>query len=373
MTNLLLAPDKFKGSLSASEICQIMQSEIEKVNPLLQFTVRPMADGGDGSLALLRESLNLHQVDLEVVDPLMRNISAYYFHDDKTAYIELAIASGHARLSKSELNPMQTSTYGTGLLIRHAIYQGFEEIYLFLGGSSTNDAGIGILDALGIDFYDQADRLCPPVGSSLSKINRIDASRMVDFSSTRLIVVTDVKNSMYGPDGAAYIYARQKGASEDEVAILDEGLRNFASVVEAKTGKQISEVEGGGAAGGIAAGLYGFLPIVIRRGFAEMSRLLGLEPLIENCDMVLTGEGKLDQQTASGKVISGICELARKYNKPTYVFVGQNAISEEEQNKLGITKAYALMDVATTESDAMKKPDIYLRAILHTFAVEKLK
>lgn len=367
MKRILLMPDKFKGSLSAKELCEIMKEEISKIKPSPKLIVRPMADGGDGTLDILKEVLDLELVNIDTVDPLNRPLNAYYYYHKETAFIELAIASGHAVLRQAERNPMHTSTFGTGLIIKQAIERGLKTIYLFLGGSSTNDAGIGILHALGVDFYDKDGHSCPPTGDSLSKIKKVDTSNIVDMTKVQFIVVTDVKNPMYGPQGAAHIYARQKGASEEEIHFLDQGLKNFGNLVEDVYQRKISSLEGGGAAGGIAAGLSAFLPIIIKPGFDELSHILGLESLVQKCDIIITGEGRLDDQTASGKVISGACELAKKYSKSVYAFVGDNSMNPAVQEKLGITKVYAITDIAPSMEDAIKNPKPYLRRLLHTF------
>lgn len=372
MKRILLIPDKFKGSLSAKEICRIMHEELQHFDSSLKFINSPMADGGDGTLDILKDKLSLELLMLDVVDPLMRPTSAYYYFHEQTAFIELAVASGHALLSLKEQNPMHTTSFGTGLLIRHAISQGLTRIYLFLGGSSTNDAGIGILHALGVDFYDDSDKLLPPTGASLSKIKRIDTSSLIDSSNAQFIVVSDVKNTMHGPKGAAQVYAKQKGASEKEVRILDQGLMDFASLIQAQYNKDVSSLEGGGAAGAIAAGLSALLPIDIRSGFEELISLLGLEPLFQNADIILTGEGRIDNQTTSGKVISGVCALAKKYNKPVYAFVGQKDINPKTEKTLGLKKVYSFQDVALSPEDSLLNSENHLRTLLHTFTSEVL-
>lgn len=351
---ILIAPDKFKGSLSAAAVCQALSEGLKKANPNLEISTRPMADGGDGSLEVLNHYFNLKPIEVTVNDPLFRPIKATYNVSDTTAYIEMSTASGLVLLKKEERKCKYTSTYGTGELIADALQKGLKEIYLFIGGSATNDGGIGIAAALGYRFYDILGNLLSPIGKNLLLIDRIDNSQLIfDTQKVKIKVICDVNNPLFGANGAAYVYAPQKGATPIEVAQLDQGLVNLAAKLIAYNFPNIIDLPGAGAAGGVGGGAIAFLEAQLISGIQTFLEITELESLIKDCDLVITGEGKLDAQTVRGKVISGVCSLAKKYSKPIIAVCG--AAEKEVAEKLGLQEVYTIMERSNSMEEAMEK------------------
>ncbi len=359
---ILIAPDKFKGSLSALEVCNALTKGLKKNNSNLNILACPMADGGDGSLETINHYFTLKPVELIVNDPLFRPIKSTYYLSQNTAYIEMSSASGLVLLKEEERNCMFTSSFGTGELIADAIQKGATTINLFVGGSATNDGGIGLASALGYRFYDTSGNLVSPTGQNLLLIDRIDKND-VHFNPQEVTVkvVCDVNNPLYGKNGAAHIYAAQKGASIIEIDQLNRGLVNLASKLIAHDFPSVADIPGAGAAGGVGGGTIAFLGAQLISGIQNFIEITQLETLIKDCDLVLTGEGKLDSQTEKGKVISGVCNLAKQYNKPIIAVCGdaEKGIS----NKLGLKKVYAILERTNSFEDAMENGDEYLADI----------
>ena len=351
---ILIAPDKFKGSLSAAEVCDALSKGLKKSNPNLTLTTRPMADGGDGSLEVLAHYFDLKTITVEVDDPLFRPINATYRMAGATAYIEMAAASGLALLKVKERDCMETSSFGTGELILDAIRKGATTIYLFIGGSATNDGGMGIASALGWSFYNEQGALLVPTGENLTSVNRIDGTFLFyKPAKVKFKVICDVNNPFYGTNGAAYVYAAQKGATPDEVKILDDGLRNLADVLKAGDYGDIADIPGAGAAGGVGGGAIAFLNADLVSGIQTFIEMTDLEKQIKDCDLVITGEGKLDAQTQQGKVISGVCALAEKYNKRVIAVCGD--AEKDAAEKLGIPKVFTILEGTDSLEEAMTK------------------
>ena len=357
---ILIACDKFKGSLDATQVCQNIATGIHKKYPYAQTQSLPLADGGDGTLSMLEKVLDVERIKVPSVDPLNRPIQSYYLSNGKTAYIELATTSGFELLHSQELDVMNTNTFGTGLLLKDALQNGHHEIILALGGSCTNDVGLGILEAMGYIFKDKNNAKISPNGGSLIEIESIVVPSFQP--SFQLTILHDVENLLFGKEGAAFTFAAQKGASDLEIKILDDGMQHIAKILKTKTGKSIQKLKGGGAAGGIAAGLYGFLKnVVLQNGFEYLSKLNQLEEQIKNCDVMITGEGQLDTSSFNGKVVGKIVELCQKHQKFLKLFVGRNALS----NKLNYknTEIYSLEDVAKSKEDSMQYVKEYLTQI----------
>ena len=282
-----------------------------------------MADGGDGSLAVLAHYRKGEFVKCIVQNPLGELVQASYFQSDRTAYIEVAAASGLALLSPEQRNCLRTSSYGTGQLIADALGRGAKEIVLFLGGSATNDGGIGIATALGYTFLDATGRVLQATGQHLRAIRTIERNELkFDPTKVKFRVICDVDNPFYGPHGAAYGYAAQKGAAPSEIRQLDDGLKNLANRLTNHGYPDIASLPGAGAAGGIGGGAVALLGAEIRSGIRFFLELTNMDFSVKNCDLVVTGEGKLDRQTERGKVVSGICDLAKKYGKPVTAVCG---------------------------------------------------
>ena len=361
---ILICPDKFKGSISAKEVCAALKKGIVDIRSDLDIVLHPLADGGDGSIELLKDFIDLTRVEIETLDPLYRTISANYYHSDKAAFIEMASASGLVLITEHERNPMNTSSYGTGLMIRDAISRGFKHIYLFIGGSATNDAGIGIAQALGYTFLDGSGKALAPNGSSLAKIKSIEIPP-TNFDSINITVLCDVINPMYGPNGAAQVYAKQKGATNDMIDNLDQGLKNYASVIHDLIREDISNIPGMGAAGAAAASLVGLCKATLEDGFSVISRETGLVQMMQKADLVITGEGKIDETSYQGKVVGNIHHLCEQYAKPMGIVGGT---VEFVQGKLKFQ--YAVMDIADNIEDAMSNAYNYLKEIGYSIATQ---
>ena len=332
---VIIATDKFKGSLTSMQACECIRSGILQANKNAAIKIFPMADGGDGFATAIKYYWQTATIHCKAVNPLMKAIDASYEWDEtnKTAIIELASASGLMLLKEDEQNPLHTSTYGTGLLIQHAIEKGACKIIVGLGGSATNDAGIGILSALGFGFKNKQGNILPPVGASLSSVNSIEPPPLLP--SVEFVVACDVANTLFGRQGAAYIYAPQKGADGNAVKILDKGLRHFAYIIQLQTGKDIASFSGSGAAGGTAAGLAAFFKTQIVSGAKFIIDISKIEEQIEGAGIVITGEGKLDSQSLQGKAVYEIAMLAKKRQTPLIIFCGQNTLGKAAMQKAG--------------------------------------
>lgn len=339
---ILVAPDKFKGSLSSFEACKSITQGILEINDQIELLPFPMADGGDGFAAVLKYYLHTQTVTCKSFDPLMRPIDTAYEWDSKTktAIIELAAASGLQLLNRQDRNPLKTSTYGTGIMIQHAIKTGAQKIVLGLGGSATNDAGMGILAALGFQFLDFYGNALKPAGESLQFIQSI-ISPPINVKIP-IEIACDVENVLYGFNGAAYVYAAQKGAAENDLSVLDQGLQNFAKILQSQTAMDIAFFPGAGAAGGVAAGLVPYFDVTITGGAKLIIEKSSLAAKLKGIDLIITGEGKLDSQSFNGKVISNITRLAALQHIPVIALCGKLAITTQQVKEMGLLAAYSI-------------------------------
>ncbi|WP_282161853.1 glycerate kinase [Ulvibacterium marinum] len=349
--NILIIPDKFKGSLAASEVISAISNGIQKVMPNANLHSVMSSDGGDGFLNAVAENLDCEVVTTDTVDPLGRRIRADYLLNraGHVAYIELAKSSGLELLQVHELSVMKTSTYGTGLQIRDAITKGATSIYVGLGGSATNDGGTGIALALGYQFLDGLENNLDPNGENLSKIRAIKKKEVVqDLNNISFYAVNDVDNPLFGAKGAAHIYARQKGANDSEIDALDEGLRNLDAIVQGNLGKNMAQRPGAGAAGGTAYGLQAFLNAEFVSGIDFMLNLAHVEELLQTkkIDYIITGEGKFDNQTLHGKLIKGVVDLGKNHGVPVIVVCGQSEVATEKLASLHITEVLEISDAS---------------------------
>ena len=356
---ILIAPDKFKGSLSASQVCGAITKGIKISKSTHEIISCPMAEGGEGSIDIINNYLSLKPVELIVNDPLFRPIKSNYYFSDQTAYIEMSSASGLSLLEKEEQNCMNTTSFGTGELIKDAINNGLTTINLYIGGSATNDGGIGIASALGFKFYDRFKKQLSPIGKNLKSIDYIDNSQ-VNFNFKEIIinVICDVDNPLHGINGAAFVYARQKGANSLEIKRLDQGLINLQSILIQYDFPDASNLPGSGAAGGVGGGLFSLLGAKLISGIQNLIEITQLESKIKDCDIIITGEGKIDLQTEKGKVISGISSLARKHKKPIIAVCGDE--KENVSVKLGLKKVYTILEIADSITDAIVNAEKYL-------------
>lgn len=355
--NVLVAPDSFKGTLSAANICQQVQETLGKL-----FTVvsHPLADGGEGTLAAIAHCLTDAQwIEQTVMGPLpSQQVKASYLWlaTTQTAFIEMAQASGLTLLSETERNPALTTTYGTGELISDAINRGAKKIYLAIGGSATNDAGVGMLMALGWQFFDSVNHPIGFGGNQLERIHQIIPPHPLPIPEQGVEVFCDVTNPLYGPNGAIAVFGPQKGADETMIQDLDRGLQHFAQVVQQQFGTDLN-FAGAGAAGGLGAGAKLGFNAQLSRGIEKISVLTGLEARIQACDVVITGEGYFDHQSLQGKVVSGILTLAQKYQKRLILLVGNTAFAHYP----GIEKIIPLVNPQTSIQEALSHPQKVLK------------
>jgi glycerate 2-kinase len=359
---IIIAPDKFKGSLTSEEVCTAIKEGLYDTGKKdMEVLCFPMADGGDGFNIVLQHYFHTESISIETVDALGRSIRASYQWNSSSriAIIEMATASGLVLLKPEERNPLYTSTYGTGLLIKDALQRGATRIVLGLGGSATNDAGIGILAALGFLFVNEAGDVLEPVGGNLSEIcSVIHPQKMPEIAFE---VAADVDNPLFGSKGAAYVYGPQKGADKEMVVLLDNGLRDFAALIKKERTVDIASFPGAGAAGGIAAGLSAFFKLDMKKGVELVLAANKLEEELHDTDLLITGEGRIDDQSGSGKVVGTIAALAKKNELPCIAFCGLLEATEQDLSDLGVTAAFAIADPAKSTEENMKNAYTLLR------------
>lgn len=343
MLRLLLAPDKFKGSLSAAQACQALQEGfLASGGSSFHLQSLPMADGGEGTAHLLTQYVGGTWQSTKVLDPLFRPIEAHYglSPDKKTAFIEMAEASGLARLAPNERKPLHTTSYGTGQLIEAAYRAGARTFVLGLGGSATTEAGMGMAAALGYQFWDAEGVALSPVGANMERVARIVPPENLSLlQNSQFLVACDVQNPLYGSAGAAHCFAAQKGASVAEVARLEHGLQHFALRLAQFTGQALHTMPGAGAAGGMGAGAGAFLSAALRPGIEVVMEYSRFEDYLPHTDLIITGEGKLDTQTLLGKTIAGIAQKARPWSVPVVAVCGHLALSPAHIQALGLVYA----------------------------------
>lgn len=339
---IVVAPDSFKGSLDATEFCQLATRVIELTLPDTEVISLPMADGGEGLVSAMVNGAGGKEVALEVRGPMGTNVLARYglLEDGKVAVVEMAQASGLPLVEKDQRNPLAATSYGTGQLIRHALEQGVTEIIIGLGGSATNDAGVGALQALGFRFYTESGEEVEPGGGGLCKLTGIDSSgAMAELKQANILLASDVTNPLLGPKGATRVYGRQKGADEDMMVALERGLSTLNSVVTDHFGQNFSEIPGAGAAGGMGFGFLACTGAKIRSGFDVVADTYGLKSILKNKEvkLVITGEGAVDGQSVQGKLIGRLAELAKVNNIPVIVFAGGVIGDVSGLYELGVT------------------------------------
>ncbi len=339
--HVLIACDSFKDALDAENVCGAIARGLKRAHPGIETTQMPLSDGGEGVLDILRKALSLKNFSLEVSDPLGRPVQARYglSADGGTALVEMATASGLQLLSQAERNPLLTSTYGTGQLLADARARGARTALLAIGGSATNDAGIGMAAALGWQFLYASGDPVKPTGGNLQRIARIIPPPTPLFDKVE--VLCDVTNPLYGPNGAAWIYGPQKGGTPESLTHLDEGLRHVAALVADQLGKPgLAEIPGAGAAGGLGFGGMAFLNASLKRGIAMVLDLVGFDAAVRRADLVITGEGHIDGQSLQGKLIQGVC--ARAGATPVVALCGKLSASPEEIKAVGLKAAWSI-------------------------------
>ena len=359
MNKVVIIPDSFKGTMSSAEVCDIIEKAFNKIKPEIKIVKIPTADGGEGTVDAFLYSVGGEKVYVKTKNPLFENIKAYYgILNNKTAVIETAAASG-LTLIENRKNPLNTSTFGTGLLIKDALDKNCEKIILGLGGSATNDGGVGIAAALGIDFMDAKSRMIIPSNRGLSELKYIDETGLDQrLKNCEFIIACDVDNILCGPFGASYIFGPQKGADDETVKILDANLSGYADLLYEKTKIDIKNIPGTGAAGGILASLLSFpeyFKCKICSGIDIVLDTVGFDDMIKDADLIITGEGRFDSQSLRGKVVSGVAKRAKKQNKPVIVIAGGAKEYEENAYNIGITAIFSACSGIYTDFNEVKQ------------------
>lgn len=337
--NILIACDSFKDALAADGVCRAIAAGLRKSHPDARITEMPLSDGGEGLLDVLQGPLKLQWIEKEVADPLGRPIKGRYglSGDHKTCVVEMAEASGLQRLSLAERDPLKASTFGTGQLLADAKARGAIRAILAIGGSATNDAGIGAATAMGWGFLDRHGKPVPPDGGHLKDIVTLTPAA---FPFENMDVLCDVTNPLFGPTGAAWIYGPQKGGTKESLAFLDDGLRHIAALVTAQLGRDIAQTPGAGAAGGLGFGAMAFFDATLRRGIEIVLDMTGFDAAAKAADLIITGEGHLDGQSAQGKLIQGLC--GRAGNTPVIALCGKLSATPDQVRSIGLKGAQCI-------------------------------
>ena len=340
MKKIILIPDSFKGTLSAAEFCHISSDVLKKHFPATEIISLPLADGGEGTTDCFLTMDGYTKVTATVKNAFMEDITGYYAIKGDTAVMEMAMCASLPS-AKGRENPATTTTYGVGQLICHAVENGAKKIILGLGGSCTNDAGTGMAAALGVQFFDKDGNSFIPTGETLDKITAFNTENTdILLKDVEITAMCDIDNPLYGKNGAAYIFAPQKGADSEMVAVLDEKLKYIASFTEKQTGNNYYDIKGAGAAGGMGFGVCAFLGGSLKPGVNLILETIGFENQLSDTDLIITGEGRLDSQSLSGKAVIGISRIAQKYNVPVIAVVGSVADDVSPVYTQGVTAVF---------------------------------
>jgi glycerate kinase len=362
---VIVCPDSFKGSLSAIEAAEAISQGVKKACEGCEVVRIPLADGGEGTVEAVVRVICGEIRRIRVRDPLMREIDSFFGLIDggQTAVIEMAAASGLGLLLPDERDPAVTTTYGVGQLIEAAVESGARRLIIGVGGSATNDAGAGAIAALGVRFLDAHGCDLPPGGLALAELERIDVSGLrFPVGKVEVLIATDVTNPLCGPDGASLVYGPQKGASPELAVQLDRALRRFADVLADEIGKDVSELRGAGAAGGLGASLAAFLSGRLTSGIDLILDLVGFDEEITHADLVITGEGSVDEQTVFGKTIAGVIKRANAVGVPVVALAGSISGDLTDLHKLGLTSAFSLVPRPMDTREAMENAAKLLEA-----------
>ncbi|WP_144560110.1 glycerate kinase [Shouchella miscanthi] len=360
---IVIAPDSFKGSLSAVDVAAVMKQAISKALPNAEVVSVPVADGGEGTMDSLVTATEGKKVEVQVKGPTRKAVTAEYgvLGDGKTCVIEMASASGLVLIPAHERNPMVTTTLGTGELIKAALDAGYRSFVLAIGGSATNDGGTGMLQALGMKLLDEQGESVGYGGEAVGQITAIDDALFDKrIRESTFLIASDVQNPFVGPTGASAVFGPQKGATQEMVEELDRGLTTWADLIEKQTGIRLHDQAGAGAAGGIGGAFQAFFPSSMRRGIDLVIEHTHLEKKLVGADLVLTGEGQIDDQTASGKTPMGVAEAAKKQGIPVIAIAGSVGEGIEELYQYGITSVFSIVKGPMNLEQAMEGCSEYL-------------
>ncbi|WP_017813324.1 glycerate kinase family protein [Paenibacillus shenyangensis] len=354
----VLAPDSFKESMTAKEVCVAMEKGLRRVYPAAQYIHVPMADGGEGTVQSLVDASGGQMRQLEVTGPLGQPVLAQYgiLGDGTTAAIEMASASGIQLVSREQRNPLLTTTYGTGELIRACLDQGIRKLIIGIGGSATNDGGAGMAQALGARLLDEQGQELPPGGGALSRLARIDTEQLdARLQQVEMIVACDVTNPLCGKQGASAVFGPQKGATPDMVQELDAALEHYADIISSQLDREVRHIPGAGAAGGLGAGLLTFTRATLRRGIEIVIEYTGLREKLSEADIVFTGEGGMDFQTKFGKTPHGVAAAAKAAGKPVIAVTGYMGEGIETLYDEGINAIFGIVPKAAVLEELLEQ------------------
>ena len=360
MKKAVIVPDSFKGTMSSLEVCEIIDKAFKKIKPKTETVKIPIADGGEGTADAFLYAMGGEKIFVKTKNPLFEDIECYYviLNDGKTAVIETAAASG-LTLIEDRKNPLDSSTFGTGLLIKDALDKNCEKIVLGLGGSATNDGGAGIISALGVKLLDENNHEIIPSNRGLAELKYIDDTKLDKrLKNCEFIIACDVDNILCGPFGAAHVFGPQKGADERTVKILDANLSSYADILREKSGRDIKNILGTGAAGGILASLLSlsdFINCKICSGIDIILDTVNFDNIIKDADLIITGEGRFDSQSLRGKAVAGIAKRAKKQNKPVIVIAGGTGDYGEEIYDIGISAVFSACSKIYVSFDELKQ------------------
>lgn len=362
---VVIAPDSFKGSLSAKKAAIAIERGIKRAFPESATDIIPMADGGEGTMECLVDATGGRLAQAIVKDPLGRDIESGFgiLGDGTTCVIEMAMSSGLYLIAPHERNPLATTTYGFGQLIAKALDLGCRKFILGIGGSATNDGGAGMLRALGVQLLDRDGQPVGYGGGSLDAIAEIRSAELDRrIAESEFIVACDVNNPFVGSDGASAVFGPQKGATPEMVGLLERGMRHFADLIASTQGIAIHDIPGTGAAGGVSGAILAFLDGKLESGVSIISRLMNLESAVQDADLVITGEGQTDFQTAQGKAPYGVAQIARKYDVPVIILTGSIGAGIESLCERGVTAVVSIVNRPMTLGEAMSEAESLLEA-----------
>ena len=355
---IVLAPDSFKESMTAKEVCEAMERGIRKANSQIRCIHVPMADGGEGTMQSLVDATGGRVYSKEVVGPLGNNVVAEYgiLGNGEIGVIEMASASGIHLVDSEKRNPLITTTFGTGQLIKACLDKGVKKLLIGIGGSATNDGGAGFIQALGGRLLDENGDDLSYGGGALAKLHTIDLSNLDErLKYVSVEVACDVNNPLCGKEGASYVFGPQKGATREMIEILNQNLSHYAEVIKEQLGKDVISKAGAGAAGGLGAGLMAFLDVKLKSGIEMVIEYANLEEKVRDADKVWTGEGSIDFQTQYGKTPLGVAMIAKKYNKPVIALAGRVGNDIDVLYDKGIDAIFGIMRGVTSIEEALVK------------------
>lgn len=357
---VVIAPDSFKESLTAKQVSEAIKAGLARVWHDAEFVTVPVADGGEGTVQSLIDATQGEQVFTTVFDPLNKEVQAFYgiLGDGETAVIEMAEASGLHLVPAEDRDPKLTSSFGTGQLIKHALDRGMQRLIIGLGGSATNDGGVGMLTALGVKFIDESGNAIATNGGGLINLASIDTSGLdVRLAQCEILVACDVDNPLCGEKGASATFGPQKGATTTDISVLDNALRKFGELTEQVTGKHVLTREGAGAAGGMGAALLGYTPARLQPGIEIVLETVKLADHVADADIVFTGEGRIDHQTAHGKTPMGVAKVAKQFNLPVIALAGCVGDNYQAVYQCGIDAVFPCVPRAMSLADAMTEAE----------------